>query len=109
MAKAKKTLVAGLVAGAAAFLSKKENRDKVLEVVNTVKEKAAPMINSAVDAAKNLKKDEQPTNREILSKRAQGAASKEPIVIAENEMLDEGGAQELIQEYNEKVDDGKIK
>ncbi|HJH11373.1 MAG TPA: GNAT family N-acetyltransferase [Metalysinibacillus jejuensis] len=100
--KGKGVVVAGLVAGAAAYLSKPENRDKVVDAVNMAKDKVTSFVDTQKDALAP-----QPEQAETLKEQAKAAADPDDLSIAENKMLSEG-AQTTVQYYNEKVEDKEI-
>lgn len=89
--KGKGVVIAGLVAGAASYLSKKDNRDKVMGYFNDVKAKATEMM----DSAKGNYQEETP-----LQDIAETPASANTTEIRENNMIAEG-AQTSVQYYNE--------
>lgn len=112
--KGKGVVLAGLVAGAASFLSKKENRDKVQEYLNTAKEKVnenggvqglMQKAQSKVAGTQNQnnvnESDEQVYGEETLQDIAKTAGDASEEVIDGNQMLDEGGGQTVIDHYNE--------
>ena len=83
--KGKGVVVAGLLAGAASFLSKKENRDKAMGFLNEVKSKATNMeVGNEID--------------DLSADFAETAAN--PEQVDENKFISEGGAQKLINDYN---------
>lgn len=83
-----KLLLAGLAAGAYAYFSKKENRDKAIVAFNNTKAK----VNSFIDSQKH--------NRSDLTK----AGNPDPQDIPDNKMVNEG-AMTSVQYYNEEVQD----
>ena len=102
--KGKGVVVAGLVAGAAAYLSKPENRDKVLDAVNVAKEKVTDFVETQKEAlAPQAQQEAHEGHTETLKEQAKAAAEPDDLTIAENKMLSEG-AQTTVQYYNEKVD-----
>lgn len=92
MAKNKSLLLAGLAAGAYAYFSKKENRDKAVIAFNNTKSK----INSYMESQKH--------NRSELTK----AGHPDPHDIPDNKMVDEG-AMTSVQYYNEEIQDNTKK
>lgn len=98
--KGKGVVVAGLIAGAAGYLRKKENRDKVLDMVGMAKEKVTDFANTQKENLSNQKEAEA----ESLQDTAKAAAGSSDLKIEENEMVSEG-AQTTVQYYNEKQDD----
>lgn len=110
--KGKGVVVAGLLAGAASFLSKKENRDKAMDYLNQAKEtvnknggvqglmdkvKASATPQNAHTDASN-----EPYVEETLRDVASTAGHESDIVVDGNQMIDEGGGQSTIDAYNEK-------
>lgn len=91
--KGKGVVVAGLVAGAASYLRKKENRDKVMDYINDARGKATEMFSSM---STNDGKDEESHLQNI----AETPASSKPINIRENNMIAEG-AQTAVHYYND--------
>ena len=85
--KGKGVVVAGLLAGAASFLSKKENRDKALDFLNEFKGKTTNM-----EVGNDI--------GELAADFAETAAN--PLQVDENKFISEGGAQKLINDYNYK-------
>lgn len=79
-------LLAGLAAGAYAYFSKQENRDKAMVAFNNTKTK----VNSYLDSQKN--------NKMGMTK----AGHSDPHDIDDNTMVDEG-AMTSVQYYNEEV------
>lgn len=79
-------LLAGIAAGAYAYLSKPENREKAMEAFNAMKTK----VNSFIDAQKEQKNKTEP-------------GEPGPYDTAENKMVDEGGAMTSVKFYNEEV------
>ena len=103
--KGKGVVVAGLVAGAAAYLSKPENRDKVMDAVNMAKEKVTDFVDTQKDAlAPQAQEETHEGHVETLKEQAKAAAEPDDLTIEENKMLSEG-AQTTVQYYNEEVDD----
>lgn len=85
--KGKGVVMTALVAGAASFLSKKENRD------NTVK--------FFQDMKSQLFGSRQHTDNEPLKEIAETPASATSTKIRENNFVSEGGAQTALAYYNE--------
>ena len=85
--KGKGVVVAGLLAGAASFLSKKENRDKAMDVLNEFKAKAT---------ATNMEVGNE--IGDLATDFAETAANS--LQVDENKFISEGGAQKLINDYN---------
>lgn len=90
MGKKKKNtlLLATLAAGAYAYFSKKENRDKAQVAFNNMKTK----VESFIESQKNQHSPE--TNM----------GNPDPYDIADNKMVDEG-AQTSVHYYNQEVQD----
>jgi hypothetical protein len=102
--KGKGVVIAGLLAGAASFLSKKENRDKAMVFLNEAKTKAAKVMtdqNQNYPTNTNRSQEERLPVGEVAGDVAEAAASPNTLTINENEFLSEGGAQRTIAEYNE--------
>ena len=85
--------MAGLLAGAASFLSKKENRDKAMDFLNGAKMKTTNGMNDE----KNM---EVANEIGIIADIAEAAAN--PLQVDENKFISEGGAQKTINDYNYK-------
>ena len=85
-------LLAGVAAGAYAYFSKKENRDKAMVAFNNTKEK----VNSFINAQK--------VNRSLDSK----AGLSDPYDLQDNKMVSEG-SQTSVHYYNQEVEDKKAK
>ena len=93
--KGKGVVVAGLLAGAASFLSKKENRDKAMEFLNEARTKTT---NNFQEGSTNM---EIGNEIGVIAKDvAETAASPKTLNINENEFINEGGAQKMINDYN---------
>lgn len=92
MAKNKSLLLAGLAAGAYAYFSKKENREKAVVAFNNTKSK----VNAYIDSQKHQKSD----------LTAQG--HPDPHDTPDNNMVDEG-ALTSVQYYNDEVQDNTKK
>lgn len=88
MAKSKSLLLAGLAAGAYAYFSKKENRDKAIIAFNNTKTK----VNSYMDSQKHNRSDLTSTGH------------PDPYDMDDNNMVGEG-AMTSVQYYNEEVQD----
>ncbi|WP_040225254.1 hypothetical protein [Bhargavaea cecembensis] len=85
-------LLAGLAAGAYAYFSKKENRDKAMVAFNNVKTKVDSFMES------------QKLNRDEDTK----AGFSDPYDLQDNDMVSEG-AQTSVHYYNQEVqDNGKL-
>ena len=93
--KGKGVVLAGLVAGAASLLSKKENRDKAMEYLSVAKEKAMQYV----EAGKQNATSATTENDFSLKDAAEGAASELNEEINGNEMIGEG-AQQLVNAFN---------
>lgn len=87
--KGKGVVMAGLLAGAASFLSKKENRDKTMDFINEAKMKTT-----------NEKNMEIGNEIGVIADIAEAAAN--PLQVDENKFISEGGAQKTINDYNYK-------
>lgn len=85
-------LLAGLAAGAYAYFSKQENRDKAMVAFNNTKTK----VNSYLDSQKNNKSNMTNTGH------------PHPHDVDDSNMVDEG-AMTSVQYYNEEVQDKKSK
>jgi hypothetical protein len=85
-------LLAGLAAGAYAYFSKKENRDKAMVAFNNTKEKVNSFMNS------------QKANRSTETK----AGLSDPYDLQDNKMVSEG-SQTSVHYYNQEVEDKKAK
>lgn len=85
-------LLAGLAAGAYAYFSKKENRDKAMVAFNNTKEKVNSFMNS------------QKLNRSTDTK----AGLSDPYDLQDNKMVSEG-SQTSVHYYNQEVEDKKAK
>lgn len=81
-------LLAGLAAGAYAYFSKQENRDKAIVAFNNTKTK----VNSYLESQKN--------NKTEITK----VGHSDPHDIDDNTMVDEG-AMTSVQYYNQEVQD----
>lgn len=101
--KGKGVVFAGLVAGVASVLSKKENRDKAMEIFNDAKTKATKvMADQKQNYLGNINQSNEVTLPvgEVAGDVAEAAASPDELIINGNEFLSEGGAQRTISEYN---------
>lgn len=85
-------LLAGLAAGAYAYFSKKENRDKAMVAFNNTKTKVKSFI------------DSQKVDRSLDSK----AGLSDPYDLQDNKMVSEG-SQTSVHYYNQEVEDKKSK
>lgn len=81
-------LLATLAAGAYAYFSKKENRDKAMVAVNNMKTKVDSFVTS------------QKLNRSDATK----AGHSDPYDLQDNKMVSEG-AQTSVHYYNQEVED----
>ena len=86
--KGKGVVMAGLLAGAASFLSKKENRDKAMDFINGAKMKTTDGMNED----KNM---EVANEIGVIADIAEAAAN--PLQVDENKFISEGGAQKTIE------------
>jgi hypothetical protein len=89
--KNKNLLLAGLAAGAYAYFSKKENRDKAMVAFNNVKTKVDSFMES------------QKVNRNYEDTKA---GHSDPYDFQDNDMVAEG-AQTSVHYYNQEVEDKK--
>jgi hypothetical protein len=118
--KGKGVVVAGLIAGAASLLSKKENRDKLMDYVNQTKEKVNSsggvqgLVDKVKNAAAGAKQDaEEAVNEagtsfeETIEDVANETKTDKASDLDGNQMLDEGGGQQAIDAFNELQDDKK--
>lgn len=92
MAKNKSLLLAGLAAGAYAYFSKKENREKAVVAFNNTKSK----VNAYIDSQKHQRSDLTMTGH------------PDPYDTPDNNMVDEG-ALTSVQYYNDEVQDNQKK
>lgn len=92
MAKNKSLLLAGLAAGAYAYFSKKENREKAVVAFNNTKSK----VNAYIDSQKHQRSD------------LTAAGHPDPYDTSDNNMVDEG-ALTSVQYYNDEVQDNQKK
>ena len=96
MAKGKGIVLAGLAGFAASFLSKKENREKTLEIFNNAKCKLESYLNtSKVDMDSNI--------AERVTAEVATEAGATPTKLASNEMVAEGGGHTAVHFYNEEI------
>lgn len=101
--KGKGVVVAGLLAGAASLLSKKENRDKAMEFISDARNKASQVMNEQKQNFQGQAQEDGTVHNsvgDVAGDVAEGAASKKSLHIEENKFMDEGGAQQMIDEYN---------
>ena len=91
MAKKNNLLLAGLAAGAYAYFSKKENRDKAMVAFNNLKTKMDSFVES------------QKVNRNYEDTKA---GLSDPYDFQDNDMVAEG-AQTSVHYYNQEVEDKK--
>lgn len=96
MAKGKSIVLAGLVGFAASYLSKKENRDKTVNLLNQAKSNLGAYLSSSkIDMDENIV--------ERVTAEVATEAGTMPTEIASNEMVAEGGAQTAVHFYNEEI------
>lgn len=88
-------VIAGLVGLAASYLSKKENRDKALTMLNGMKSK----VESYLATSPNM--DEKVVERVATEVATEAGTS--PTKIASNEMVAEGGGHTGVHFYNEEI------
>ncbi len=81
-------LFATLAAGAYAYFSKKENRDKAMETVGVLKEKVDTFVN----------------NNKLVDQATEKMGNPDPADLADNDMVSEG-AQTSVHYYNQEVQD----
>ncbi|PIC69731.1 hypothetical protein CSV75_09745 [Sporosarcina sp. P18a] len=81
-------LFATLAAGAYAFFSKKENRDKAMETVGVLKEKVDTFVN----------------NNKLVDQATEKVGHSDPTDLRDNNMVSEG-AQTSVHYYNQEVQD----
>lgn len=100
--KGKGVVLAGLVAGAASILSKKENRDKAMDFINGAKTKATKAIEDQKQNfqgnSNNTDVDNNYAKSDVAADVAETAAN--PLQVDENKFISEGGAQKTINDYN---------
>ncbi len=119
--KGKGVVIAGLLAGAASFLSKKENRDKAMEYLNQAKQKVDESggVQGLMDKVKSNGQSMNQTTKEgpagamaaqgadetyveeSLQDVASTAGDASDPVLEGNHMIDEGGVQIAVDMYNE--------
>ena len=125
--KGKGVVIAGLIAGAASFFRKKENRDKVQAYLNVAKDKvnenggvqglmqkAQSKMTGNNHTTQNNVNDKMDTVQpesvdQSFQEVAKTAAHPTETVIDGNEMLDEGGGQTVIDEYNKEQENRDFK
>lgn len=99
--KGKGVVLAGLVAGVASVLSKKENRDKAMDLLNDVKTKATKvMAEQKGNFGSASTRENLIATGDVAGDVAQAPAGPKPLTIQENKFIDEGGAQTAINEFN---------
>lgn len=81
-------LMATLAAGAYAYFSKKENRDKAMETVGTLKGKLDSFMN----------------NNQLVDQSAEKVGHSHPEDFGDNNMVSEG-AQTSVHYYNQEIQD----
>ncbi|ARK24549.1 hypothetical protein SporoP37_07665 [Sporosarcina sp. P37] len=81
-------LMATLAAGAYAYFSKKENRDKAMETMGMLKEKVDTFMN----------------NNKLVDQSAEKVGHSDPTDFDDNNMVSEG-AQTSVHYYNQEVQD----
>ncbi|GKV65456.1 MULTISPECIES: hypothetical protein [Sporosarcina] len=81
-------LMATLAAGAYAYFSKKENRDKAMETVGTLKGKLDSFMN----------------NNQLVDQSADKVGHSDPNDLGDNNMVSEG-AQTSVHYYNQEIQD----
>lgn len=81
--------LATLAAGAYAYFSKKENRDKAMETVGVLKDKVDTFMNN---------------NNTLVDQTAEKVGHSDPEDLADNNMVSEG-AQTSVHYYNQEVQD----
>jgi hypothetical protein len=87
----KGVVLAAFAAGVVTYLSKKQNRDNTMNLLNTIKSKTNNKMNF-----KNFNKENT-----TLKDMAETAASNNSTSINENEFIGEGGGQTTLAYYNE--------
>lgn len=90
----KSLIVTALAAGAASYLSKKENRDKALSLFKELQGKASNKI-------KQQPSEEYQSRYNNLEEIAETAAGSDETKIRENNMIAESGLQTAVLYYNE--------
>ncbi|MET4561285.1 hypothetical protein [Lysinibacillus parviboronicapiens] len=98
MAKRKGTgvVLAGLAGLAASYLSKKENRDKALNMLSSAKSKFESYLNTS-----NVNMDDRIAERVATEVATEAGTS--PTKLASNEMVAEGGGHTGVHFYNEEI------
>ncbi|QDQ01079.1 hypothetical protein FOH38_11705 [Lysinibacillus fusiformis] len=98
MAKRKGTgvVLAGLAGLAASYLSKKENREKALNMFSSAKSKFESYLNTS-----NVNMDERIAERVTAEVATEAGTS--PTKLASNEMVAEGGGHTGVHFYNEEI------
>ncbi|KGR91814.1 hypothetical protein CD30_04355 [Ureibacillus massiliensis 4400831 = CIP 108448 = CCUG 49529] len=91
--KGKGVVLAAFVAGVASFLSKKDNRVKTMNMINSIKDKAGAKL--------NLQKSGATGTGDTLKELAETAASVSDTNIRGNNFIGEGGGQTALAYYNE--------
>ena len=81
-------LLATLAAGAYAYFSKKENRDKAMETVGVLKEKVDTFVN----------------NNKLVDQATEKMGYSDPTDAGDNNMVSEG-AQTSVHYYNQEIQD----
>jgi hypothetical protein len=89
--KGKGIVVSALVAGAASFLSKKENRDNAVKFLKDMKSQYIDKNQTTANANDN-------NSLKAIAETSAGATSTK---IRENNFVSEGGAQTALEYYNE--------
>ncbi|GLC89424.1 hypothetical protein [Lysinibacillus piscis] len=89
MAKGKGIVIAGLTWLAASYFSKKENRDKVLSVVQQYLQTEKPIMDKRV--------------AERITTEVATEAGTSPAKMASNEMVAEGGGHTGVHFYNKHI------
>lgn len=92
--KGKGVVLTALAAGVATFLSKKENRDKTMEMISSFRSKAMNKQNFNNFVSEN----------DSLKELAETAASVNDTSIRGNNFIGEGGGQTALSYYNHKQD-----
>lgn len=89
--KGKGFVFTALIAGAASFFIKKENRDMTMKFINNMKTQATSLLGT------------KQTNSQLdpLKEIAETAAGFTATKISENNFIGEGGAQTALAYYNE--------
>ncbi len=89
--KGKGVVMAAFAAGVATYLSKKQNREKTMQLFNTLKSKAT-----------NQKSYQKFDQNDSLRELAETAASVNDTSIRGNNFIGEGGGQTALSYYNHK-------